>query len=126
MRSDMLARLCTLWRRDGWLIAVLIGSVAICLLLQGNSATTTASEESRLAQILSAMDGAGSVEVALHYTVEDGASVACAAVVVADGAGDVAVRLRLTRAVTTLLGIDGSRVEVFQRKGGSSHGQLDP
>lgn len=126
MRSDMLARIRMLWRRDGWLIAVLIGSVAICLLLQGNSATTTASEESRLAQILSAMDGAGSVEVALHYTVEDGASVACAAVVVADGAGDMAVRLRLTRAVTTLLGIDGSRVEVFQRKGGSSHGQLDP
>lgn len=126
MRSDMLARIRTLWRRDGWLIAVLIGSVAICLLLQGNSAPSTASEESRLAQILSAMDGAGSVEVALHYTAEDGASVACAAVVVADGAGDVAVRLRLTRAVTTLLGIDGSRVEVFQRKGGSSHGQLDP
>lgn len=126
MHSDMLARIRTLLRKDGWLIAVLIGSVAICLLLQGTPTTSTATEETRLAQILSAMEGAGSVEVALHYTVEDGASVACAAVVVADGAGDVAVRLRLTRAVTTLLGIDGNRVEVFQRKGGSSHGQLDP
>ena len=42
------------------------------------------------------------------------------AVVVASGAEDIAVRLRLQEAVTTLLGLDSSRVAVYPRKGGNT------
>ena len=118
------------WRRDGWLLAALAGAVLLCLVLGSMETSSTRSrEEARLEQVLSAMEGAGTVEVMLYYeAASDGqtATVPSGAVLVADGAADIAVRLRLTRAVTTLLGLDASRVEVFERKGGSSHGQLDP
>ena len=42
------------------------------------------------------------------------------AVVVASGAEDIAVRLRLQEAVTTLLGLDSCRVAVYPRKGGNA------
>lgn len=114
-------------RREGWLIAALGMAVLLCLTLsavEGGAVPTQ--QESRLAQVLSAMEGAGRVEVALYYEGAADEAVPCGAVIVADGAGDVGVQLRLTRAVTTLLGMDASRVEVFQREGGSSHGQLAP
>ena len=117
------------WRKDGWLLAALAGAVILCLALGNLDASSSRSrEEARLEQVLSSMAGAGTVEVVLYYAADDGQtiSVPSGAVLVADGAADIAVRLRLTRAVSTLLGLDASRVEVFERKGGSSHGQLDP
>lgn len=127
MNSNILQTLQRFLRKDGWLVALLAVSVLLCLLTNPSStdASPTA-EEARLAQVLSAMDGAGEVEVALYYGSSSNEAVPCGAVIVADGAGDVAVRLRLSRAVATLMGIDESRVEVFLRKGGSPHGQLDP
>lgn len=127
MNSNILQTLQRFWHKDGWLVALLAASVLLCLLTNPSStdASPTA-EEARLAQVLSAMDGAGEVEVALYYGSSGNEAVPCGAVIVADGAGDVAVRLRLSRAVATLMGIDENRVEVFLRKGGSSHGQLDP
>lgn len=114
-------------RREGWLIAVLGVAVLLCLTLSAvEGGTAPTQQESRLAQVLSAMEGAGRVEVALYYQGAADEAIPCGAVIVADGAGDVGVQLRLTRAVTTLLGMDASRVEVFQREGGSSHGQLAP
>ena len=64
------------------------------------------------------MDGAGKVEVALFYAQEAGAfgasaSVPTGAVVVAEGAEDMAVRLKLIRAVRTLLSLPESAVDVF-------------
>ena len=41
----------------------------------------------------------------------------CGAVVVAEGADDVAVKLRLASAVTTLLGIHQDRVAIYEREG---------
>lgn len=102
-------------RRDGWLVAALALVVALCLMLgsaeSGKSAQT--SDEARLSRVLSAMAGAGKVDVAVYY--DD--TVPCGAVVVADGAGDAAVRIRLSGAVTTLLGLDASRVAVYEREG---------
>ena len=40
----------------------------------------------------------------------------CGAVIVAQGAKDVAVQLRLSSAVTTLLGIDQSRVAIYPKE----------
>lgn len=99
-------------RKDGWLLAALLLCVGLCLGLGGMEAADS-SEESRISRVLSAMEGAGQVEVAVYY--DD--SIPCGAVVVADGADSVAVQLRLTSAVTTLLGLDAQRVAVYPRAG---------
>lgn len=106
----------TAWlRRDGWLLGALLATVALCLMLGASEGTGRNREETRLCRVLSAMEGAGSVDVAVYY---DGDAVPCGAVVVADGAGDAAVRIRLADAVTTLLGLDAGRVAVYEREGG--------
>lgn len=99
-------------KKNGWLLAALLFCVALSLML-GNQEEYAATGESRISRVLSAIDGAGAVDVAIYY--ED--SLPCGAVVVAEGASDVAVHLRLCSAVTTLLGIDQSRVAVYQREG---------
>lgn len=99
-------------KKDGWIIAALLFCVALCLML-GTSTDNSSSEESRISRVLSAIEGAGTVEVAVYF--ED--AVPCGAVVVADGAGDVAVQLRLLSAVTTLLGINQNRVSIYEREG---------
>lgn len=94
---------------------------------------THASEmEARLGEVLSEMTGAGRVEVVIQYEriepaqggwlasqeqTEEAAPPA-AVIVVAEGAGDVAVRLRLARAVQTLLRLDADAVEVFEMRKG--------
>lgn len=102
--------------KDGWLMLALAGCILMCLLL-GNmepSAPRT-DEEARLARVLSAMAGAGEVEVAVFYQSET--AVPCGAVIVAQGADDAGVRIQLTRAVCTLLGLEPAQVDVF-RSGG--------
>lgn len=108
------------WRRDGWLLGALCAAVAACLALgaapEGGSATPV---EARLAQVLSAMEGAGRVEAAVYFADGDQAH-PTGAVVVAEGAHSVALRLQITRAVCTLLGLEPSQVDVFPAKGGST------
>ena len=99
-------------KKDGWILAALLFCVAMCLML-GLQSEAASTEESRISRVLSAIDGAGTVEVAVYY--ED--TLPCGAVVVADGAGDVAVQLRLISAVTTLLGIQQDRVAIYDREG---------
>ena len=109
------------WRKDGWLLIALAAAVLGCLLLGAAEDVSSAGrteEEARLARVLSAMEGAGQVEVAVFYDASAEAAVPCGVVVVADGAQDVAVRLQLSRAVETLLGVDASQVDVFKRKEG--------
>lgn len=108
-------------RKDFWLLPALAAAVIGCLLLGAAEMASPAAteEEARLARVLSAMEGAGRVEVAVFYTQEEEKALPCGAVIVAEGAEDVAVRLRLARAVETLLGIDASQVDVFKRKEGN-------
>lgn len=104
-------------RKDGWLVLSLAGCILLCLILglMEPSSTGQTAEEARLSRVLSAMAGAGSVEVAVFYQEET--SVPCGAVIVAQGADDVGVRLQLTRAVCTLLGLEASQVDVFKLGG---------
>lgn len=104
-------RIASYLKKDGWILAALLFCVALTLLLDRQEAAAS-TEESRISQVLSAIHGAGEVEVAVYYE----EAVPCGAVVVASGAGDVGVQLRLISAVTTLLGIDQSRVAVFERE----------
>lgn len=99
-------------KKDGWIFAALICCAVLCLFL-GAREEQTATEESRISRVLSTISGAGKVEVAVYY--ED--SIPCGAVIVADGADDVAIRLQLISAVTTLLGIGQNRVAVYEREG---------
>lgn len=104
-------------RKDGWLLLALAGCILLCLMLgltDSPSASQTA-EEARLARVLSSMEGAGRVEVAVFHQEES--ALPSGAVVVAQGADDVGVRLRLTRAVCTLLGLESTQVDVFKSGG---------
>lgn len=98
-------------RRDGWLLLAMLVCAALCL-LTGSSAPD--SEEARISRVLSAMEGAGAVEVALHY--DD--SLPCGAVIIAEGADSIAVRLQLSSAVSALLGLEENRIAVYCREGG--------
>ena len=99
-------------KKDGWIWVALLFCAALCLMM-GTQTESASTEESRISRVLSAIDGAGTVEVAVYYE----ESIPCGAVVVAEGAGDVAVQLRLVSAVTTLLGIDQGRVAVYEMEG---------
>ena len=113
MRSKGLRELL---RKDGWLLAALAAAVAACLLLGAAAPDASGTEEeTRLSRVLSAIEGAGRVEVAVFYDAAEEAT-PCGVVVVAQGAQDMAVRLRLARAVETLTGVDAARVEIFQLK----------
>lgn len=101
-----------------WLAALLSAAVMLALLM-GAERTAASREEQRVAEVLSAMAGAGRVEVALFYGEEKTLSQKpTGAVVVAEGADDVAVRLRLIRAVRTLLGLPETAVDVFEMEDG--------
>lgn len=99
-------------KKNGWILAAVLLCVGLCLLLGAQEGAAT-DAESRISRVLSAIEGAGRVEVAVYYE----ESVPCGAVVVAQGASDIAVQLRLVSAVSTLLGIDQGRVAIYERKG---------
>ena len=99
-------------KKDGWILAALIFCVALCLMADTDGAESSAGEN-RISRVLSAIQGAGKVEVAIYYE----NTVPCGAVVVADGAGDIAVQLRLLSAVSTLLGVNQDRVAIYEREG---------
>ena len=67
-------------------------------------------EEKRLAETLSCVQGAGRVRVTLYYaesggTLTGGNKKVTGALAVAEGAGNIGVRLRLTEALETLLSL---------------------
>lgn len=101
-------------KKDGWLLAAIALCAGLCLLL-GTAESHAGSEEERISRVLSAMEGAGQVEVAV-YSEE---AIPCGAVIVADGAYDVSVRLRLSTAVSALLGLSPERIAVYPRQGGN-------
>lgn len=88
--------------------------------------------EARLSRVLSSIEGAGRVEVVIYYAQPAAAVISgngwlepsaqqasgtgdpAGVVVVADGAGDITVRLELARAVQTLLRLDADAVEIFK------------
>ncbi len=101
-----------------WLAAAFAALAVLMMLGAGGKQSASSQDERRIAEVLSAIDGAGRVEVALYGVGEDdggfsGNTGPTGAVVVAQGAGDVQVRLQLIRAVRTLLGLAENAVDVF-------------
>lgn len=109
------ARISEHLRRNGWLLAAMGVCVLACLLL-GSAAPQEETQEERISRVLSALSGAGHTEVAVYYAPD---SVPCGAVVLSSGAADIGVRLQLTDAVSTLLGLDPSAVAVYPMEGGT-------
>lgn len=100
-----------------WFLCALV-LFAAALLGAGGQSGAGSTQEKRIAEVLSAIEGAGKVEVALFYAQTDAAfgassSAPTGAVVVAQGAQDMGVRLQLIRAVRTLLGLSENAVDVF-------------
>ena len=103
-----------------WLLLAM-GALAAAFLLAPSETDTATQTEKRIAEVLSAIHGAGKVEVALFCATEESdpfaARVSSArptgAVIVAQGADDMQVRLQLIRAVRTLLGLGENAVDVF-------------
>ena len=115
-----------LWEKLGkyrlWLIAALVLAIVAAVVSGGKTTDAASSEERRIAEVLSAIDGAGRVEVALYYQKTDvvfgetAQSKPCGMVIVAEGAQDLQVRLTLIRAARTLLNLPENAVDVFAMK----------
>ncbi len=102
-----------------WLLLIAVCAAAL-LLMPGSSTGKTGmtEEEQRYSATLSRIAGAGEVRISIAYA-QTASSFGSAsrqpagAVIVAQGAGSVAVRLELLRAAEALLGLSAQEVEVF-------------
>ena len=106
-------------------IIAVVFIIAVALIIYSSVATTKANggtqsavstvmtaEEQRLSAILSNIDGAGKVEAMIT---KQGDSV-IGVLVIADGASDILVRVRLVDAAATALGVNKGVVNVYSRK----------
>lgn len=100
-------------------IVALIFIIAISLIIYSSVATSKQTEktfqnedELRLASILSSIDGAGEVETMISKSSGEIVGV----LVIADGASNPLVRLRLLQAASSALGVDSDVVSVLSRK----------
>lgn len=95
-----------------------VAAALICVLLvlaMGSGKDGAANdEEARMQRILSRIEGAGRVSVMIAGSGEDGSCTGV--VVVATGAEDVGVMLRLQRAVRALTDLDLDRIEIIKSK----------
>lgn len=100
-------------------IVALIFIIAILLIIYSSVATSKQTDktfqnedELRLASILSSIDGAGEVETMISKSSGEIVGV----LVIADGASNPLVRLRLLQAASSALGVDSDVVSVLSRK----------
>lgn len=96
-------------------ILVIIAMLCTLLVLGMNSVDTETpvdTPEARLERILSEIEGAGRVKVMLTY---DGDAVQ-GCVAAAEGADEIAVVLKLQRAVQTLTNLELNRIEIVKSK----------
>lgn len=102
------------------LLPLLLTLAALLLLGNGGEAGMT-KEEQRLADTLSSVQGAGRVRVTLYYAESvagfGSAKTPVGALAVASGAGDIRVRLELTEALETLLGLAPGQALVLKMEG---------
>lgn len=102
-------------RRIEWIAALIAVAILLMQLLGAiEPAGTQTDLERRLEAILASIEGVGRVEVMVAEDAEGGVE---GVLVVAEGAWNAAVCLRIQYAVETLLGIEASAVEVVQRAG---------
>ena len=101
-----------------WLLLIAACGLALLLPASSQSKTGMTEEEQRYSATLSRIAGAGEVRISIAYAQSSssfgsGSRQPTGAVIVAQGAGSVAVRLELLRAAEALLGLNAQEVEVF-------------
>lgn len=109
--------------RRGWLLAAVPLILALVLLAAGDAQQTDDSMtelEARLAGTLTRIEGAGKVCVMVleddavqAFAQEDAQARVKGVLIVAQGAGDLSVRMRLQQAAMTLFALDAVQVEVL-------------
>ena len=108
-------------RHIEWVL--LAGLLAAFFLLMGRAEPTNQSTalEKRMENVLSMIEGAGRVRVLVNQT--DSAEAfspsgrqAAGVVVVAEGAGDMRVKMELQRAVQALLNVEAGQIEILTMK----------
>lgn len=111
-------------KKNGVFILLLSLFALACLFLPGTSSTAggMTQEETRISATLSRIAGAGETRVSIYYAQAPSAFGASSqtpigAVIVAQGAGDIGVKIQLIRAAETLLGLSPNSVEVFSMEG---------
>lgn len=108
----------------GWPLLALLGvCIALSLLLSqdGGEQALITQEEQRIGQALSMIQGAGECRVILHFAPASGfgeSAPLTGAIIIAQGAQDLAARLRLLQAAETLLGLTPRQVEIFPMEEG--------
>lgn len=102
-----------------WLLAAVCCALALLLIPgTGSPGAGMTEEEQRVSVTLSQIAGAGKTRVSIFYAPEapafgSGGRRPVGALVVAQGAGDVEVKINLLRAAETLLGLSAGQVDVF-------------
>ena len=101
-----------------WLLLIAACGLALLLPAASQSKTGMTEEEQRYSATLSRIAGAGEVRLSIAYTQSassfgSGSRQPTGAVIVAQGAGSVAVRLELLRAAEARRGLNAQEVEVF-------------
>ena len=119
--------------KNGEWILMLFAAGILMLYFSYSGTATDDSGEGRLAAVLSGIEGAGKVEVFISYSEAESSVYTFSmsdekkssgkitgVVVVASGAGDPMVRLRLAEAVRIALGVDAASVSVYKMEAGPS------
>lgn len=105
-------------RRIEALIVIALAAVVGLIFIGGSGdeagGAQTALEE-RMAEALSKIEGAGKVNVIIS---EDMDGNPAGVLVVAEGAGDMSVYMRLLGAVKALVDVDASRIEIIRMESG--------
>lgn len=101
--------------------AAMAACALLCLLLLAsgkNEGEAKTDKEIRLERVMEKIEGAGDTDVMIAE--ENGC--VTGVLVVAQGAGDIAVRLRLQNAVKTLLDVENEKINVMPMEG-AEYGQ---
>ena len=102
-------------RHIEWLALIMILAAVVLTAGGAESGGTEATAlERRMESVLSCVAGAGRVRVLVNEG--DRADAPSGVLVVAEGAGDVRVRLELQQAVQALLGVETAQIEVLVMK----------
>lgn len=88
--------------------------MALAIFSQASSSGASTDTERRLEKVLEKIIGAGEVQVMITQT-PDGETLGV--LVVAEGAGNISVKIEILRAVKTLLGVNADRIEIIEMRG---------
>lgn len=104
--------------KGGMLLLILgMGALALLSLTGSESPQDMTAQERRISRTLSLIQGAGECRITLYTGEKDsafsGGSAPTGAIILAQGAESIDVRLRLRQAAEALLGLPSDRIEIF-------------